>query len=155
MAWSFIESAATTLRTHSFSAPPPSAHHVSRAVLVQDYPEGGRRCLDVELFTRALRMRTVRYLFEPTPHPYKLLVFHWVRLSYPHLPYYPVTILLSNCDLSHLHASKPAFWKEALFAWGTQGNGLRPAPPPEATGPALQPTYQATRPLPPYDDGHF
>jgi hypothetical protein len=124
MAWSFFESPATPLRTHSFSAPPPSAHHVSRTVLVQDYPEGGRRCLDVELFTRALRMRAVRHLFEPTPHPYKLLVFHWIRLSYPHLPYHPITILLSNCDMSHLHASMPAFWKETLIAWGTQGRAF-------------------------------
>ena len=80
---------------------------------MQDYPEGGRRCLDVELFTRALRMRTIRFLFEPTQHPpiptNKLLVFHWIRLSYPHLPYHPITILLSNCDMSHLHGSISPF----------------------------------------------
>jgi len=50
--WHFIEGAARP--THDDA---PTAHHVTRAVLVQDYPEGGRRCLDVALFVRALRLR--------------------------------------------------------------------------------------------------
>ena len=51
MAWHYVEASATSLFT---STQTQTAHHIARAVLVQDYPEGGRRCLDVELFVRAM-----------------------------------------------------------------------------------------------------
>ena len=57
MAWNFVESSFSSLATGTHTQ---AAHHVARAVLVQDYPEGGRRCLDVELFVCALRARFVR-----------------------------------------------------------------------------------------------
>ena len=152
MAWSFIESSLTSLRTICFDSPAPTAHHISRPVLVQDYAEGGRRCVDVELFVRALRARAVRALFEPGDHPYRLLVYHWIRTSYPFYNHHPSTLLLSNCDFSHLSPLTPPFWREALLSWGSLGNGICPSPPLPKPIP-LQPTYQMCCPLPPFDDG--
>ena len=80
MAWHFVESSSLSLFT---GAQTGTAHHVARVVLVQDYPEGGRRCLDVELFVRALRARIVRNLFETSAHPFQNLAFYWIRRSYP------------------------------------------------------------------------
>ena len=152
LSWSYIESSATSLRSLPLDSPPPSAHHVSRNVLVQDYAEGGRRCISVELFVRALRARVVRGLIEPCDHPYVNLAFYWIRLSYPSLPLHPRQLLLSNCDFGNLHPDIPPFWREVLHAWGTQGDGLRPPPPPDAPPPYPQPTYQLTCPRMPIDD---
>ena len=151
-AWSFIESSLTSLRSMPLDSPIPSAHHVARVTLVQDYPEGGRRCVDVELFVRSLRARAVRTLFEPGNHPYRALALHWLRISYPDFPHHPSALLLSNCDLSHLHPDTPQFWREVFSAWGTLGNGLSPSTPPFPSTVPLQPTYQLCRPLPPFDD---
>ena len=69
LAWHFVEANLTSLRTQSHTS--RTAHRVTRSVLVQDYEEGGRRCLDVECFARALRVRVVRSLVEPGQHPYR------------------------------------------------------------------------------------
>ena len=165
MAWIFLESSATTLSLTPSMPSAPTAHHVSRAVLIQDYPEGGRRCPSVELFARSLRARTVRYLIEPGSHPFRLLAFHWIRLSYPAFPSHPSHLLLSNFCFTDLHPHVPPFWREVLTSWGSLGCGLQPLPPPPPPAdpdgpkppppptPLPQPTYQATRPLPPLTDG--
>ena len=160
MSWRFVESSPSSLKLGLQAKP---SHRIPRVVLVQDYAEGGRRCLDVELFTRALRVRVVRSLFEPTPHPYKNLAFYWIRRSYPSFPHHPRYLLHSNCDFSQLQPQTPQFWREALHSWGSLGNGLSPSLPPRDSStpqpdtpekpPPLQPTYQSSRPLAPLDDG--
>ena len=153
-AWRFVEATCDALRLSISTG--TSAHRIARLVLVQDYAEGGRRCLDVEYFSRALRVRAVRNLFEPAPHPYKCLAFHWIRASYAGLALNPHQLLLSNCDFTHLHDSVPTFWREVLRAWGCEGDGLHPATAPDkSTEHAYCPqvTYQEARPLPPFDDG--
>ena len=113
-----------------------------------------RTCMIMSL--RALRVRAVRNLFEPAPHPYKCLAFHWIRASYAGLALNPHQLLLSNCDFTHLHDSVPTFWREVLRAWGCEGDGLHPATAPDkSTEHAYCPqvTYQEARPLPPFDDG--
>ena len=154
-AWRFVEASVAALRSHAAG---PTAHAVARTVLAQDYPQGGRRCLDVELFARSLRVRAVRALAEPSPHPYKNLVFHWVRTSYPHLWQDPRMLIMSNCDFAHLLPEVPPFWRQVLQSWGSLGGGLRAAGvrvalSPDDYSPPL--TYQASRPLPPFDDGIF
>ena len=53
MGWSFMEaSVGSTLEDGKHMS------KVKRTVLVQDYPETGHRCLDVETFTRAFPLRT-------------------------------------------------------------------------------------------------
>ena len=99
-AWRFVESSIDTLR--SGAQPSHTAHRVARLVLTQDYAEGGRRCLDVELFSRALRTRSVRRLFEPGTHPVRNLPYHWIRASYSALSQNPQTLLLSSCDFTQL-----------------------------------------------------
>ena len=171
MAWTYVESPSSTLSLDLTAPAAPVAHYVSRHTLTQDYPAGGRRCINVELFVRALRMRVVRGLFEPGPHPYRLLPFHWIQTSYPSFPHHPSALLLSNCDFSRLAPSVPLFWCEVLRSWGNLPHGLHPfsplpklsAPLPDPNAnlqpaakqrpPPPQPTYQMTRPLPPFDDG--
>ena len=152
MAWTFVESSSSSLTTANKTQ---TAHRIARLILVQDYPEGGRRCLDVELFVRALRARVVRNLFEPSPHPYKNIAFYWIKRSYPLYPFHPRYLLLSNCDFTQLHPQIPQFWREALISWGSLGNGLYPSSPTPATPTpqTLQPTYQASRPHGPLNDG--
>ena len=158
LAWHFLEANLTSLRTQPHTS--RTAHRVTRSVLVQDYEEGGRRCLDVECFARALRVRVVRSLVEPGQHPYRNLVFHWIRQSYTHLGQSPQRLLLSNCSFLHLQPATPPFWREVLESWGCCGDGLRPLPSPltgsQSDDPPLgaqQPTFQQTRPAPPFDDG--
>ena len=153
LAWNFVESSSSSLK--SIGTQTRTAHHVARIILVQDYPEGGRRCLDVELFVRALRARVVRSLLEPNAHPYKNLAFYWIRRSYPLYPFHPRYLLLSNCDFAHLHHDTPQFWREVLVSWGSLGNGLLPSDPspPPSDPPTLQPTYQESCPRAPLDDG--
>ena len=152
-AWRFVEASRDAL----CHGPPSrsSAHRVARLVLSQDYAEGGRRCLDIECFARALRMRSVRALFEPSSHPFQNLPLYWIRLSYAALRIPAQYLLLSNCDFTHLTSRIPLFWRQALQAWGCEGDGIRLALPTAALTPPFlpQPTYQNTRPLPPFDDG--
>ena len=163
-AWRFVEATATALRDNTHAH---TTSRVARLLLTQDYAEGGRRCLDIELFSRALLLRSVRGLYEPGPHPYHNLPFHWIRLSYAPLRQDPRSLLLSNCTFTHLHPSTPPFWCTVLQAWGSLPGGLHPTvpsptfatpdprrPPPPSSAPLFpQPTYQLTRPLPPYSDG--
>ena len=56
LSWDFFESGAHV--KVSLTSSPPTRQtgraRVERRVLVQDYDEGGQRCLDIEAFTRAL-----------------------------------------------------------------------------------------------------
>ena len=163
-AWRFVEASAMALRDDPNSR---ASSRVSRLLLTQDYSAGGRRCLDVELFSRALLLRSVRGLFEPGAHPYHNLPFHWIRLSYGFLKQDPRALLLSNCSFAHLHPSTSPFWRTVLQAWGSLPGGVHPhvplspslrsGPPTSLTHSAdaclPQPTYQATRHTPPYSDG--
>ena len=152
-AWRFVEATSSALRSNTVHTP----HSVARLILVQDYAEGGRRCLDIEGFASALRARVVRGLFEPNPPPYKNMAYHWIRISYPNLPHNPQQLLLSNCDFTSLHDTVPLFWREVLTTWGNHGDGLRPSfldttETNAAVQHCPQQTYQQTRPLPPFDD---
>ena len=146
LAWSFVERPVVSRASDS-----RGCSRVTRAVLVQDYPEGGRRCLDVFNFVRALRIRAVRCLLEPLAHPVQNIPYYWLRRSYPSFPHHPSALLLSNCPFLHLHPDMPAFWREAFMLWGQLGDGLRPVPSDDAPARPLQrvptqPTYQSTRP---------
>ena len=170
MAWRFVEASTTALRTEATTTL-PTAHRVARLVLAQDYAEGGRRCVDVELFSRALQMRAIRGLLEPGLHPYRNLPYHWLRSTYARLGHTSHTILLSNCTFHTLPDTIPTFWRQALLNWGTTGGGLQPSHNLTHIQTGRQPecdltddksaamlcrpplTYQQVRPLPPFNDG--
>ena len=98
---------------------------VSRDVLVQDYHEMGVRCPDVESFVDSLYVRWVRRLADPAPHPYKGLVYHWLKKSYGHLRQ-GHRLLISNCDFLCLGNEISPFWRAVLQAFGSR-RGLVPA----------------------------
>ena len=98
---------------------------VPRAVLVQDYHEMGVRAQDVESFVDALRVRWVRRLVDPAPHPYKGLVFYWIHRAYGHLRQ-GQRLLVSTCDFLCLGEGVPPFWSAVLRALGAR-RGLVPA----------------------------
>ena len=98
---------------------------VARAVLIQDYPEGGVRCQDVEAFVDSLYVRRVLRLADPAPHPLKGLVFYWVQQSYGHLRM-GHRLFGSACDFLCLREDVPSFWRAALQAYGAR-QGLQPA----------------------------
>ena len=95
-----------------------SVHAVPRAVMVQDYAEGGARCLDTERFTRALYMRHVRRLVDPVEQGWKGMAMHWLKQHYGVLRQ-GYRLLLSACDfLAVLDADVPAFWQNVFVTWG-------------------------------------
>ena len=55
-----------------------SPHRVARETLAQDYAKGGFRYQDATIFSRALLLRQVRRLLDPSPHPYRNLVYYWL-----------------------------------------------------------------------------
>ena len=60
-------------------------HAVKRGTLIQEYPEGGQRCQDVEVFTRSLYQRQVGRLIAPSTHKGVNLVMTYIHEGYGHL----------------------------------------------------------------------
>ena len=60
-------------------------HAVKRGTLIQEYPEGGQRCQDVEVFTRSLYQRQVGRLIAPSTHKGVNLVMTCIHEGYGHL----------------------------------------------------------------------
>jgi len=115
--WSFVEGASGSVRLEVARGGP---HHVARAVAVQDYPEGGARCLDIERFTRALYMRHVRRLVDPVEQGWKGMAMHWLDSRYGELRQ-GYRLLLSACDFLAVLESRacvPDFWQNVLVTWG-------------------------------------
>ena len=97
-----------------------AAHHVARPVMVQDYPEGGARCLDVERFTRAICMRHVRRLLDPVEQGWKGMAMHWLEQHYGVLRQ-GYRLLLSACDFLadhgvHIHCQVSVFSLDEIEA---------------------------------------
>merc|ERR1712185_135070 len=91
-----------------------------RAVMVQDYAEGGARCLDVERFSRALYMRHVRRLVDPVEQAWKGMAMRWIETRYGELRQ-GYRLLLSACDFLAVLGPGPAvpdFWQNVLVVWG-------------------------------------
>ena len=88
---------------------------VERLTLVQDYPEGGQRCQDIELFVRSLYIRQVSRLVAPSTHRGVDLVMAWVHRAYGHLRQ-GRRILISACDFLQLPEAMPLYWRIALQA---------------------------------------
>ena len=80
--WAFVESSSGPILQPSAGA---TAHHAPCAVLVQDYPEGGAHCLDIERFTHALYMRHMRRLVDPVEQGWKGMAMHWLEQHYGEL----------------------------------------------------------------------
>ena len=78
-AWSFFEST-----NHESAGRGPLAS-VKRTVLMQDHADTGVRCMDVENFVRAIyAIWAVRRLPDPSPMPWKNVVWHFINPSrYP------------------------------------------------------------------------
>ena len=96
---------------------------VKRGVLVQDYAEGGARCLDVETFARALLATWVVRRLPTTTMPWANLAWHTINKSYGHLRQ-GKRLLTSNCDFLHIRDAPP-FWDATLRAAGML-DGLAP-----------------------------
>ena len=123
--WQFVESPAGTVIGTTESV--PTSHVATRALLVQDYPEGGARCLDVEAFARALYMRHPRRLLDPVEQSWKGMAMHFINSRYGALRQ-GLRLLVSACDFLALLEDGPLvpdFWQTALVAWG-----MYPAPIP-------------------------
>jgi hypothetical protein len=120
LSWDFFESGAHV--KVSLTSSPPTRQtgraRVERRVLVQDYDEGGQRCLDIEAFTRALYAKQVSRLLHPEPHPGKNLVHYFVNLSYGALRM-GHRLYLSNCDFLALAEPVPLFWRTCLKVYGS------------------------------------
>ena len=115
--WAFVEQpgGAPLLQPQGRDSP---VHAAPRALLVQDYPEGGARCLDIECFTRALYMRHVRRLLDPVEQGWKGMVMHWLDRHYGFLRQ-GYRLLLSACDfLAVLDDAVSPFWQNVLVSWG-------------------------------------
>ena len=116
------------------SGPTPSPGRAGpiapRHILVQDYPEGGLRCLNIELHVRATYMRHIRKLLDPTPQHWKGMALHWLNLVYGPLRQ-GARLLLSACDFLAVltDARVPPFWQTVLVCWG-MGDAPIPTPPP-------------------------
>ena len=141
----FTESAKSTVevdaRTRSHST------NVQRAVLIQDYPETGRRTQDVELFTRALYIRKLRHLVEPRSNPEQNLVYYWLHKTYGHLRM-GARLLVSSCDFLQLSdADTPHTWRVIMKNVGAM-RGLIPNVDQEGASPEVtytELTYQHQR----------
>ena len=137
--WQFVEGprGLPMVAVHSAaSAVPPAAHVATRSLMVQDYPEGGVRCLDVEKFVRGLCMRHVRRLLDPVPQSWKGMAMHFLERCYGELRQ-GLRLLVSACDFLAVlrpEHSVPAFWQTAMVAWG-----MWPPPVP------LDPTVEAPK----------
>ena len=139
--WRYFEQSAAA----AAAAPDPNAvaarrtgtSVAPRSVLVQDYLEGGMRCLNVEVHVRATYMRHVRRLLDPAPQHWKGMAMHWVNAVYGKLRQ-GRRLLLSACDfLAVLHDDRvPAFWQSVLVCWGV---GDAPIPATD-TVPAARPS---------------
>ena len=112
-------------------------HSIRRAQLVQDYAEGGARCLDIEVFCRSLYLRQVRLLLDPNPQAWRGLGWHFVQSAYGHLGM-GRGILTSNCDFLAVlgRADIPIWWQSVLVAWGGLP-GLVPAVDQEGMDPCV------------------
>ena len=125
--WRYFEQSAAALPAAAAAAPEGTALAARRAgtsvasrhVLVQDYLEGGMRCLNVEVHVRATYMRHVRRLLDPAPQHWKGMAMHWIDSVYGKLRQ-GRRLLLSACDfLAVLSDSRvPAFWQSVLVCWG-------------------------------------
>ena len=94
---------------------------------MQDYAEGGARCLDIEVFARSLYLRQVRQLLDPNPQPWRGIGWYFVQLKYGHLRM-GQSIITSACDFLAVldGAEVPLWWQSVLVAWGGLP-GLMPA----------------------------
>ena len=118
--WAFVEQPSGAWVLTDRQRKHGAAHHVSRPVMVQDYPEGGARCLDVERFTRAVCMRHIRRLLDPVEQGWKGMAMHWLETRYGALKQ-GYRLLMSACDfLAVLEAGPvvPDFWQNAFVTWG-------------------------------------
>ena len=70
---------------------------IKKLTLIQDYPEGGMRAPDVELFTEAIYINKIARLLEPRPEPHTNLILFWINQTYGHLRQ-GLRILTSSCD---------------------------------------------------------
>ena len=58
---------------------------IEHLTLIQDYPESGQRCQDIELFTQSLYQRQIGRLIAPSTHRGVDLVMAWINQAYGHL----------------------------------------------------------------------
>ena len=119
----------------------PGRPAVSRAVLIQDYHEGGMRCMDVETVVDSMYVKRVLALAHPAPNPDRGLVLYWLNGTYGHLRM-GCRLLVSTCDFLILHADIPDYWRVALQAYGSR-RGLVPSAKQEHTSPEV--TYSEAR----------
>ena len=119
--YTYFETSALSTRSVQLNKSP---HRVAREILAQDYAEGGFRFQDPIVFSRALLVRQVRRLFDPSPHPYRNLAHYWLNKTYGHLNM-GNQLLLSNCDFLNLTAEMPAYWKNVFTCYGAM-RGLEP-----------------------------
>ena len=101
--------------------------NVKRNILIQDYPEGGMRAPDVELFARALQIRSIRHVLEPRPGTNRNFILNWLRSTYGHLKQ-GIRLLTSTCDFMKLtdeHGPSKK-WRWGLKARGAM-KGLAPS----------------------------
>ena len=119
MGWRFFEAP-----LHAIDMSGRGQARVERLTLIQDYPESGVRCQDVELFAKALYMRQVGRLATPSSHRGVDLVMAWVNRAYGHLRM-GRRLLISSCDWLMLPDEMPMYWRLALKNMG-QLRGLVP-----------------------------
>ena len=127
---------------------------VQALTLLQDYPEGGLRAPDVELFAKALQVRKIRRLVEPHGGPHTNFALYWVHQWYGYLRQ-GARILTSTCDFVHFdrrsdrHNTQhqaPRHWRYILKSYGAM-RGLHVRQPTErsATTDMRDPTMQDHR----------
>ena len=103
---------------------------VTLDAIAQDHSNGGARALIVQDFADALRATWVRKLLDPTPQPWKNLVWGGINSVYGHLRM-GERILLSTVTFHDLttQSGLPPVFVNALKAWGRL-----PTPQPKAGG---------------------
>ena len=79
-AWNFFEAPANAEGLHQ-----ARRHAVKRETLIQERPEGGQHCQDIEIFTRSLYQRQVSRLVTPSSHKGVNIVASYVNRAYGHL----------------------------------------------------------------------
>ena len=94
---------------------------IKRDTLIQDYPEGGMRCIDIQNFVWALYASWGPRLMSPPLSHLQNKVLEIINRTYGHLKQ-DFCILAGNCDFLQLPLSTSPMWKLVLQAWGKRPN---------------------------------
>ena len=111
--WNFVQRGSTN--------PNRGITTIKRDTLIQDYPEGGMRCIDIQNFVWALYASWGPRLMSPPLSHLQNKVLEIINRTYGHLKQ-DFCILAGNCDFLQLPLSTSPMWKLVLQAWGKRPN---------------------------------